>query len=222
MRDRRFQAFLFDMDGTVLTSIEAANRVWSRWAIGRGLDERAVLAVMHGVRAEDTVRRFAPDSDVVGEARRITEQEMAEIEGVHEVAGAGAFLAALPPERWAIVTSAPRRLALRRLTAAGLPAPAVLIGAEDVACGKPDPEPYRKAASDLGVDMDRCLVWEDAPAGIASGLAAGAAVIVVGADLPPDGHDLPAVLDFRSLRAGVEAEGTLSLQGVRLGRAGRT
>lgn len=211
MKDRTYQAFLFDMDGTVLTSIAAANRVWSRWALARGLEPATVLAVMHGVRAEDTVRRFAPESDVVEEARRITEQEIEEIEGVNEVAGASAFLSALPPEQWAIVTSAPRRLALRRLGAAGLPIPAVMIAAEDVERGKPDPEPYRKAAAALGCDVRRCLVWEDAPAGISSGLAAGAAVAAVGPNRPVATGAEMTVSDFRALHVVANPDGTLRL-----------
>lgn len=125
--------------------------------------------------------------------------------------GAAAFLAALPRERWAIVTSAPRRLALRRLAAAGLPTPDLLVCAEDVETGNPSPEPYLKATAALGVEPSRCLVWEDAPAGIAAGHAAGAVVIAVAPREPVDVSPDLTIRDYRRLSAETRADGWLTL-----------
>ena len=178
--DRPFAAFLFDMDGTLLTSIASAERVWAAWARRHGLDVAAFLPTIHGVRSVETVRRLGlPGVDPVAEAAAIALAEMDDVDDIAPIAGAAAFLAALPAGRWAIVTSAPRALTLRRLQAAGLPPPALLIGAEDVDNGKPAPDCFLLGAERMGVDAADCLVFEDAPAGIAAAEAAGMAVAVV-------------------------------------------
>ncbi|QJU60817.1 HAD-IA family hydrolase [Sphingomonas sp. AP4-R1] len=178
--NRTFAAFLFDMDGTILSSIASAERVWMRWAQEHGIDVATLFATMHGVRAIDTVARHAPPGvDPRAEADRITLMEIEDVEGTDPITGAAAFLNAIPEGRWAIVTSAPRALALARLRASGLPVPSVLVTAEDVATGKPSPEGYLLGAERLGVAAADCLVFEDAAAGIAAGEAAGATVCVI-------------------------------------------
>lgn len=178
--DRRFAAFLFDMDGTILTSIVAAERVWAGWARRHGLDVEAFLPTIHGMRSVETVRRLGlAGVDPEAEAAEITRLEIEDVEGVEAIAGATAFLAALPADRWAIVTSAPRALAARRLEAAGLPVPAVMITAEDVERGKPAPDCFLLAATRLGVQADECVVFEDTAAGIAAAETAGCAVVVI-------------------------------------------
>jgi phosphoglycolate phosphatase-like HAD superfamily hydrolase len=140
---RDFAAFLFDMDGTILTSIKAAERVWGNWAAGHGLDVAAFLPTIHGRRTEDTIRaQNLPGVDPAAEAMRITLAEIEDVEGVEADQGVADFLASLPAGRWAIVTSAPRRLAEARIAAAGLPLPPVLVAAEDVERGKPAPDPF--------------------------------------------------------------------------------
>ena len=179
---RTFLGFLFDMDGTILTSIAAAERVWKTWAQRHGVDVATLFATMHGKRAEDTVRSLQlPGVDPVEEAAWITQAEIDDVDGIEPVAGAGAFLAALPRERWAIVTSAPRALALRRIAAAGLPLPDVLVTADDVSRGKPAPDGFLLGAQRLGFEASDCLVFEDTVAGITAAQAAGAAVMVISA-----------------------------------------
>lgn len=178
--DDNYGAFLFDMDGTLLTSIEASQRVWGRWAARFGLNAASFLPDAHGMQVRDVVRQLdLPGVDPDDEAAAILAAELADMDGVAAIPGAGAFLARLPAHRWAIVTSAPRDLALRRLDAAGLPVPPILICAADVVRGKPDPSCFILAAERLGVAVDRCLVFEDAPAGILAAERAGAAVVVV-------------------------------------------
>ena len=196
-----FDAFLFDMDGTLLTSIAASQRVWGRWATRFGLDAAAFLPQSHGMRVREVIDRLAlPGVDAATETDTILREELADMDGVREIAGAAAFLASLPPTRWAVVTSAPRILARRRLAVAGLPTPPVLIAAEDVARGKPDPACYRLAAARLAVAPEDCLVFEDARAGILAGEAAGADVLVITAAHPePASTAHPVARDYTKL-----------------------
>lgn len=175
-----YRAFLFDMDGTVLNSIAAAERIWSAWAVRHGVDVETFLPTIHGARAIDTITRLnLPGVDAEQQAAFITAAEIEDVEGIVEIPAAAAFLNALPKNRWAMVTSAPRDLALRRMAAAGIPEPAVMITAEDVKAGKPDPSGYLLAARKLGVEPADCLIFEDAAVGIQAAEAAGAALMII-------------------------------------------
>ncbi|WP_312595577.1 HAD-IA family hydrolase [Brevundimonas sp.] len=209
---RAYQAFLFDMDGTLITSTAAAERVWTRWAERHGLDVAALLSVMHGVRAVDTIRRQnLPDIDLDAEVAWVERGEIEDVEGVAPIAGAVDFVTRLPPDRWAVVTSASVPLARARLKAAGVTPPAVLITAEDVERGKPDPAGYLKAAATLGFDIADCLVFEDAEAGIMAGEAAGADVVVVTAAWThPLETDHPTLADYADVTLEVGPDGALA------------
>lgn len=211
---RRYRAFLFDMDGTLLNSIAAAERVWSTWAERHGLEVAAFLSTIHGARAIDTITRQAlPGVDPEVEAQWITEAELDDVEGVVAIPGAVAFLNSLPGDQWALVTSAPKALALRRLQAAGITPPAVLVTAEDVAIGKPDPACYVLGAQRLGVPVQECLVFEDATVGIRAGEAAGADVLVVmSTHLTPMATEHASIGDYAQLQAQRYADGLLSLR----------
>lgn len=211
---RKFAAFLFDMDGTLLNSTAAAERVWSAWATRHGLDVAAFLPTMHGRRAIETVRRLAlPGVDPQREADQITRDEIDDVAGIQALAGATAFLHSLPLERWAIVTSSPSALALRRIEAAGIPVPATLVTAEDVAHGKPAPDCFLLAAERLGFDASDCLVFEDATPGIQAGEAAGATVLVVTAThqhLMATAH--ATIFDYDGLRAVTDTQGRIGVE----------
>lgn len=211
--DRAFAAFLFDMDGTVLNSIAAAERIWSAWAVRHGVEVETFLPTIHGARAIDTITRLnLPGVDAEQQAAFITAAEIEDVEGIVEIPAAAAFLKDLPKDRWAMVTSAPRDLALRRMAAAGIPQPAVMITAEDVKAGKPDPSGYLLAAKKLGVEPADCLIFEDATVGIQAAEAAGAALMVITTTHQHPIETAHATLaSYDAISVRVDSEGLLRL-----------
>jgi sugar-phosphatase len=172
---------LFDCDGVLVDSDASVTSAWSRWADEHGLPAEDVLAVVHGRRSADTVASFVPASERAAALARIDRYEVEAALDVQAVPGASELLASCPPEVWAVVTSGRRELALARLAAAGLPTPAVLVTADDVRRGKPDPEGYLAAAAGLRADPRTAVVVEDSPDGIrAARDAAVGAVLGVG------------------------------------------
>jgi sugar-phosphatase len=177
MTQVRCSALLFDMDGVLIDSTPAVARVWHKWAMERGFNPEEVVSRAHGRPSLATVREYLPNADHEAENREVERREIEDLEGVVPLPGSVDLLATLPEDRWTIVTSCTRRLAEVRLRAAGLPIPRSMITSNDVSNGKPDPEPYAKAATILGFPPADCIVVEDAPAGVRAGKAAGARVI---------------------------------------------
>ena len=211
--DMRFAALLVDMDGTILNSTAVSERVWGEWARKAGLDVAAFLPTMHGRRVTDTIAaQNLPAIDIEKEAAAISAAEIADVEGIVPIGGALPFLASLARDKWAVVTSAPRALAVRRLEAAGITAPDVVVTSEDVTVGKPAPDCYALAARRLGVEPAECLVIEDAPPGIAAAEAVGATILVVS-----ETHRQPletphvSVVNFAALTVSVECDGRIAI-----------
>ena len=172
-----FQAVLFDNDGTLIDSRGPVLRSWLAWAADHGVPPESLIG-FHGVPSSGIVAAVAPHLDPVSATADIDSRELADLEGLVALPGATEAVATVG-WRGAIVTSASRALLQVRLDATGFTAPEVMVTADDITRGKPDPQPYLLAAERLGVDPTRCLVVEDAPAGLQAGRAAGAATVAV-------------------------------------------
>jgi sugar-phosphatase len=170
---------LCDLDGVLVDSTAAIGRVYRTWAATHGLDGDHVVETAQGRPSREVVRVCAPELDAAAQSELIEAAHVADQEGVVAIAGAAQLLAQAPVQRIAVVTSCSDALAAARLRAAGLAVPRVLVTADMVAHGKPDPEGYLRAASELGAAVAHCVVLEDAPAGVAAGRAAGMHVIGV-------------------------------------------
>ena len=177
-------AILFDLDGVLVDSTGSVTRQWRRWAERTKSDPERVVEIAHGVRTIEIVRRLAPHLDAEAETLRLEKREADDHEGVSVMPGAAELLKAIPEGRWCVVTSGTRYLATARLQLGNLPMPQVLVSADDVSKGKPDPEPYLMGAKLLGVNPTECLVIEDAPAGIRAAHAGGMKAIGITSTYP--------------------------------------
>lgn len=168
---------LFDMDGVLISSIGSVERSWTKWAESRGIDPALAIRTAHGRRAIETVRLLRPDLNDEEELRHIENLEVEDNEGLEILEGVQRILRALPANRWAVVTSATKRLALSRMEQGGIPASENLITADMVDKGKPDPDPYLMGAKLLDLRPEDCLVIEDSASGAKAGHAAGCKVL---------------------------------------------
>jgi sugar-phosphatase len=184
MRIFSCEAILFDLDGVLVDSTGSVTRQWKRWAQENNIDPQKVVEIAHGVRTIEIVRKLAPHLDAEAEVVRLEKREADDHEGVAVMPGATELIKAIPEGRWCVVTSGTRHLATSRLKLASLPTPQVLVSADDVSKGKPDPEPYLMGAKLLGMKPAECLVIEDAPAGIRAAHAGGMKAIAITSTYP--------------------------------------
>jgi sugar-phosphatase len=175
----RVSAILFDLDGVLVDSLLVVERAWRRWAREHDLPAEDLLAVVHGRTAREVIGMFTPHLDAAEQALRVGGYETEHRGELTVLPGARECLSIARQGRWAVVTSGTRALATTRLEVVGLPAPEILITADDVTAGKPDPEPYRRAAAALGVTAAECTVVEDAPMGVLAAKRAGMTVLAV-------------------------------------------
>ena len=180
------EAVLFDLDGVLVDSAACVERHWRRWAVEHHLDGDEVMRLAHGRPTIETIRLVAPHLPADAEAARLEAAQAVDISGVVEMQGAAQLVRSLPPAAWAIATSGTRDTALSRMKHTGLPLPSVLITADDIEHGKPNPESYLLAAARLAVEPARCVVVEDAPAGVRAAHAAGMRVIALTTTHPRD------------------------------------
>lgn len=179
MIELKCDAVLFDLDGVLVDSMACVVRLWRRWAAEHNLDLNEIMRVVHGRPTVETISLVAPHLPAKEEAARFDAAEAIETDGVTGVQGAAQLVHALPPDGWAVVTSGTRDTAMTRLTHTSLPVPSVLVTADDIRRGKPDPEAYLLAAAKLRIAPGRCVVVEDAPVGISAAHSAGMRVVAV-------------------------------------------
>lgn len=179
MKQLRCDAVIFDLDGVLVDSMVVIERHWRQWAIQHNFDAAEIMRVAHGRRTVETIRLVAPHLDAEVEAARFEAGEAFDTDGLVEMNGAARLVRSLPSSSWAVATSGTRDTAMTRLRYAGLPMPTVLVTADDVKRGKPDPEAYLLASERLGVVPEGCIVVEDAPAGVEAAHAGGMRVIAV-------------------------------------------
>ncbi len=206
-------AILFDLDGVLIDSTPCVSRVWRQWAVEHHLDPEGVVHAAHGRRSIETIAKVAPHLDAETENVEVERRELADTEGLIVIEGAADLLKALPAGRWTIVTSGTRPLATMRLQVGGLPVPGQMVTANDVALGKPHPQPYLKGAEMLGLPISDCVVIEDTPSGLKAAKAAGARSFGVPTTYPPDElKDATVLLDsLRQLRANPLPDGRIRL-----------
>lgn len=207
------RALLFDLDGVLVDSRVADERVWRAWAAERRVDADALIRAGQGRRSSETLRDVHPHLDIAAEAALLDAMEERETTGIRAAAGAAAMLDGLEVHHWAIVTSASRPVATMRLTVAGLPIPRVFVTGDQVERGKPDPQGYLRAAALLDVQPAESLVFEDAPAGIAAGRAAGMRVVGVATTHAVDAISFAdlVVPGLDALRVAVTADGWIEI-----------
>jgi sugar-phosphatase len=197
-------AILFDLDGVLVDSTRSVARQWRLWAQENGVDPEKVLEIAHGRRTVEVVRLLAPHLAAEEEVRTLEQREAADTEGVTVMPGAANLVGSIPDGRWGVVTSGTRYLATSRLRLGNLPIPRVLVSADEVVKGKPDPEPFLKGAELLGVNAEECLVIEDAPAGIRAAHGGGMKVIALPSTYPlSELQEADAVVQgLRQIRVG--------------------
>jgi len=173
----RCKGVLFDMDGILISSLGSVDRSWTKWAGMRDVDPAYALSITHGCRAIETLAKLRPDLDSEAELKIIEDLEIADNEGLRVLPGVLKLLAALPKERWTVVTSATERLARVRMADGGIPVPERVVTADQVTKGKPHPEPFLAGAKLLGFSPEECVVFEDSSSGTKAGRTAGCTVV---------------------------------------------
>jgi len=202
------KAVLFDMDGTLVDSTTVVERAWAMWAARHGIPLDAVLSFSHGRTTIDTLEHFLPGRDHSHDLIELRSYEETQTEGILAVPGAAQIVRTVQNRPWALVTSAWRALAEARIIGAGLPLPGVIVPADEIRSGKPNPEGFLRAAELLGIAPEECLVFEDTRPGVEAGLNAGMQVVGLLTTLPVERlKHRPLIRDFRDVSIQVDAQG---------------
>jgi beta-phosphoglucomutase len=181
-------AIIWDVDGTLVDTVEQHFRAWQRLAEEVGMPfTRADFAATFGMRNPEIIRRlFYPNADArcreLGNRKEDLYRASVREEGVRLLPGAARLLASFTAAGWpqAVGSSAPPGNLDLLLGVTGTRGYfAAVVTGDDVARGKPDPEVFLAAAAKLGIEPGRCVVFEDAIAGVAAAKAGGMACVAV-------------------------------------------
>ncbi|RAH42112.1 HAD family hydrolase [Aspergillus aculeatinus CBS 121060] len=215
-----FDGLLSDFDGTIVDSTDAIVKHWHKIGAELGVDPATILATSHGRRSIDTLQLYDPTKanwEYVSYVEGRIPQEYGS--DAVEIPGARSLLSALDEAgaRWGVVTSGTRALLEGWLGVLNLTHPDVLVVAEDVELGKPDPRCYLLGRTRLGLEHSPALVvLEDAPSGIKAGKAAGFTVIALTTthtleQLQAAGADV-IIEDLRSISVKSVVDGRIELE----------
>jgi len=172
------KGLLFDNDGVLVDSHEAARIGWEQWASEYAPHFNWDVPENAGVRAEDKVRALVAPELFDEANNRINDLEQNTAHLTVALPGARELTRSLAAGTWTVCTSANPNLGKARLEAAGIPVPEELVTAADVKNGKPFPDPYLLGAERLNLDPADCVVFEDAIAGVLAGLEAGVGLVI--------------------------------------------
>jgi sugar-phosphatase len=201
------KAILSDLDGVLVDSHASIMRSWRWWGARHGVEAGVIAAIEHGRPSGEVIAALVPDLDALEESRAIDLRQAGDVDDIVALPGAHELFAGRDPV--AVVTSCTDTLAKARLGAAGLPVPDVLVTPDRLSRGKPDPEGYLLAARELGFEPGNCIVFEDAPAGVQAGRAAGCHVVGITTTHAPaelDAHELaPSVAAWLASRDGAQS-----------------
>ena len=211
----RAAGVLFDCDGVLVDSVPSAAIAWGAWARRYAPGFDFLRDAPHGMRPSEVVATLVEPERVDEATADLLTRELSVASATVGIPGAAALLAALPRDLWAVATSGNRAVATARMRGAGIPAPALLVAAEDVDRGKPAPDPYLRAARLLGPDPGDCVVFEDSAPGIRAARAAGAGFVVGVGAASASAHPDLIVHDLARVRWSGEALCLQVLSGAR-------
>jgi HAD superfamily hydrolase (TIGR01509 family) len=174
---------LWDLDGTLVDSAEFH---WLSWrdtlaAEGHHITYQQFLDSFGQKNDRILPLWLGPDTPVermtrIGDAKEAEYRRLARTHGLTALPGASEWVHRLHERGWkqAIASSAPRQNVEVMLEVLGVDHDFdAIVGAEDVTAGKPDPQVFLTAAAKLGLPPERCVVVEDAAAGIEAARRAG-------------------------------------------------
>ena len=204
----KYDAFLFDLDGTLVDSGSIIDQVMIAWCDRHGLDYTEVRRTSPSTRTVETVRAVAPHLDAEHEAENIEAMERETLQNLKAIPGATKLLESIPSNKWAVATSSGYESAVAKLSAAGLPIPKALACADDVKNGKPAPDAFIKAAQSLGHPPENCLAFEDSNIGAQSALNAGCDIVIIGDKCTiEDPRIITRIEDLREIIADLDVRG---------------
>jgi mannitol-1-/sugar-/sorbitol-6-phosphatase len=173
------EAFIFDVDATLVDTTTVIDGIWQVWCERYNQDFEQVFPFVHGRKIIETLASVSVEYDTHEHEQEVRDIAIEAMKSAKAINGALKFYQSLAPDKIAIATSGPKKVASTSLEAAGFKLPTVMVCAEDVKFGKPNAEPFLKAAEQLKISTNACIAFEDSAVGIQSAKAAGCVVVAL-------------------------------------------